>query len=81
MNAEKVWIVKNEYNIQKRSYDHALSRVKRDVCDLVIVKGMEDEQRTKEWMIYHTPNRCDWKEDQLDFPCHKTNVCQICDFD
>ena len=75
VNATEVWAVnidyvidiqrllsKNSWSSSYGPYSDDLGRAKRDDCNLVIVKGIEDESKRKSWVRYHTENTCDWEE-------------------
>ena len=69
LNATEVWIIDNEYDLQylyrkngKGSALEGLERQKNEICDLMIVKGMEDIEDTRNYVRYYTSNRCDWTE-------------------
>ena len=59
-DSKELWMIDDENDLQIRnqslSTGEDLERMKQDVCDLVIVKQMEDESFVK----YYTPNRCKW---------------------
>ena len=61
-DSTELWMIDDENGIQIRnesmSTGEDLERMKDNVCDLVIVKQMEDESFVK----YYTPNRCKWTE-------------------
>ena len=59
-DSTELWMIDDENDLQIRNQSllagEDLERMKQDVCDLVIVKQMEDESFVK----YYTPNRCRW---------------------